>query len=124
MDSLLLGAVNNRRDLISSCYLCDSINVCILCPPALGNTLLVSNNESISSTELIRYISKGLNRNARLFSVPIWVLKFAEGLLGKTRKVEKLTENLQIDISPTQRVLDWNPPLTVAESFRKMFAEG
>jgi len=73
---------------------------------------------------LIRYIASGLDRSARLFSVPIWALKVAAGLLGKKGEVEKLTGNLQIEMSPTQQVLDWNPPLTVAESFRKMFTEG
>ena len=119
-----LGAVNNRRDLVNIRYLCDLISVCILYPAAPSNTVLVSNNESVLTTEMIRYIAKGLNRNARCFPVPIWALKYLAGLFGKKAKVEKLTGNLQIDMSPTQQVLDWNPPLTVAESFRKMFTEG
>jgi len=121
---LPLGTVDNRRDLVSIYNLCDLIRVCILHPAAPGDTLLVSDNESISTTEMIRYIAKGLNRNARCFPVPIWALKYLAGLFGKKAKVEKLTGNLQIDMSPTQQVLDWNPPLTVAESFRKMFTEG
>ena len=121
---LPLGAVDNRRDLVSIYNLCDLIEVCILHPAAPGDTLLVSDNESISTTEMIRYIANGLNRNARFIPVPIWALKYLAGLFGKKAKVEKLTGNLQIDMSPTQQVLDWNPPLTVAESFRKMFTEG
>ena len=121
---LPFGAVNNRRDLVSIYNLCDLIRVCIQHPAASGDTLLVSDNESISTTDLIRYIAKGLNRNAHLFPVPIWALKLLAGLFGKKEKVEKLTGNLQIDMSPTQQVLDWHPPLTVAESFRKMFTEG
>ena len=121
---LPFGLVGNRRDLVSIYNLCDLIEKCILHPAALGGTFLVSDNESISTTELIRYIAKGLKRNARLFSVPIWALKFAAGLVGKNEKLETLTGNLQIDISPTQQVLEWSPPLTVAQSFRKMFTEG
>ena len=118
------GAVDNRRDLVSIYNLCDLIRVCILHPAAPGKAFLVSDNESISTAELIQYIAKGLNQNARLFSVPVWTLRFLAGLLGRTRKVEKLTRDLQIDMSATQHVLDWVPPLTVAESFRKMFTEG
>lgn len=121
---LPFGAVDNRRDLVSIYNLCDLIRVCVQHPAAPGNTFLVSDNESMSTAELIQYIAKGLNRRARLFSIPIWALKFAAGLFGKTGNVEKLTGSLQIDISPTRRALDWDPPLTVAESFQKMFAEG
>ena len=121
---LPLGGVHNRRDLVSIYNLCDLIRVCIQHPVAPGNTFLVSDNESMSTTELIRYIAEGLNRNVRLFSVPIQALKIAAGLFGQAGQIEKLTGNLQIDITATQQVLNWNPPLTVTESFNKMFAEG
>jgi len=74
--------------------------------------------------ELVQYLAKGYDRKARLFFVPIWALKLAASILGKTEAVEKLTGNLQIDISATQELLDWTPPFTVVESFRQMFVEG
>lgn len=120
---LPFGALRNQRDLVSIYNLCDLIRVCILHPAAPGNTFLVSDNEAISTVELIRYIARGLRRNVRLFIVPIWVLKIAASFFGKARRFEKLSGNLQIDISPTQHLLGWNPPLNVAESFEKMFAE-
>ena len=120
---LPLGAVINRRDLVSIYNLCDLIRVCCLRASAAGKTFLVSDGESISTTEMIRHIAKGLDRKARLFPVPIWVLKLAAGLFGQAEKVEKLTGDLQIDMSPTQQILDWKPPLSVVESFRKMFTE-
>ena len=121
---LPLGAVNNRRDLVSIYNLCDLIRVCILHPGAPGDTFLVSDNESISTTDLIRQIANGLNRTARLFPAPNWLLTLLAALFGKMEQLEKLTGNLQINMSPTQQVLDWHPPLSVAESFRKMFTEG
>ncbi len=121
---LPLGAVDNRRDFVSIYNLCDLIRVCCLHRRAAGNVFLVSDNESLSSVELIRHLAKGLGRSARLFSVPVGALKFVAGLLGKAGQAERLTGNLQVDISRTQEVLDWKPPLTVAESFRKMFAKG
>jgi UDP-glucose 4-epimerase len=65
-------------------------------------------------------MSNGLDRKARLFAVPDWALNFAARLLGKTEMMEKLTGDLRIDMSVTQRVLDWKPPVTVAEGFRMM----
>jgi UDP-glucose 4-epimerase len=121
---LPFGAINNRRDLVSVYNLCDLIRVCILHPAAPGRTLLVSDNESISTPDLIQYVAKGQNRNARLVAVPLWALKSLAGIFGKMDKLGKLTGNLQIDISRTQQALDWHPPLTMTESFSKMFAEG
>ena len=120
---LPFGSINNRRDLVSIYNLCDLIKVCILHSAAPGNTFLVSDNEAISTIELIRYMARGLHRNAHLFPVPMWALRFVAGLFGKAGRLEKLTGNLQIDISSTQQILDWNPPLTVAGSFRKTYKD-
>ena len=120
---LPLRSVTNRRDLVSIFNLCDLIRVCCSHPAAAGDTFLVSDGETISTADLVLYMSKGLNRKARLFSVPVWVLHIAAGLLGKVDKLEKLTGDLQINMSKTQQVLGWKPPVTVAESFRRMFAE-
>jgi UDP-glucose 4-epimerase len=121
---LPFGAIDNRRDLVSIYNLCDLIRVCLLHPAAPAHTFLASDNESISTADLIRYIADGLKRNARVFSVPTWMLKLLAGFVGKRKELEKLTGNLQIDSSPTRQVLDWHPPLTVGDSFRKMFTEG
>ncbi len=121
---LPLAAVKNRRDLVSIYNLCDLIRVCCLHPAAAGRTFLVCDGESISTAVLIRHIAGGLDLKARLFVVPIWALRLVASVLGKAGKVERLTGNLQIDMSTTQEVLDWKPPLTVIQSFKKMFAEG
>lgn len=121
---LPLGALRNNRDLVSVYNLCDLIRVCCSHPTAGGKTLLVCDGESISTVELIRYISKGLGRKARLFPVPVWLLRLAAGLLGQADKVDRLAGDLRIDSSPTRNTLQWKPPLSVGESFQKMFAEG
>lgn len=117
-----LGSLSNRRDLVSVFNLCDLIRVCCLHPEAAGNTFLVSDGESISTTDLIQLMSGGLDRTARLFAVPVWALNFAARILGKADMVEKLTGDLLIDMSKTQQELGWKPPVTVAEGFRKMYA--
>ena len=115
-----LGALSNRRDLVGISNLCDLIRVCCSHSAAAGRTFLVSDGESISTTGLVQLMSNGPDRKARLFAVPNWALNFAARLLGKTEMMEKLTGDLRIDMSVTQRVLDWKPPVTVAEGFRRM----
>jgi nucleoside-diphosphate-sugar epimerase len=118
---LPLAAVKNRRSLVSIYNLCDLIRVCVSHPAAAGNTFLVADADPVSTADLVRYIADGLKRKAYIFPLPFWVLKMGARLVGKTKDVEKLTGNLQIDMSRTEEILQWHPPLTVAESFRKNF---
>jgi len=120
---LPLAAVKNCRDLVSIYNLCDLIRVCCLHPAAAGRTFLVCDGESISTAVLIRYTAEGLGLKARLFVVPIRALRLVASILGKAENVERLTGDLQIDMSTTQEVLGWKPPLTVTQSFKKMFAK-
>ena len=120
---LPLGAVKNRRDLVSIYNLCDFIRICMLHRSAGGNTFLVSDNESLSTVGLLRHLGNTYNRRVKLFSVPLHVLRFVASLIGKRAMLEKLTGDLEIDISSAQDLLNWVPPYTVQESFRKMQAE-
>lgn len=121
---LPIGAIENRRSLVSLYNLCDLIRLCISSPAAEGQTFLVSDAKDLSTTELVGYIADGLGKKVRILSVPLWVLKGAAGLFGKRHAVEKLTEDLQVDMTNTQETLSWNPPHSISESFRMMFEDG
>jgi nucleoside-diphosphate-sugar epimerase len=54
---LPLGAIRNRRDLVSIYNLCDLIRVCIEHEDAVGRTFLVADNEALSTAELVRYMA-------------------------------------------------------------------
>ncbi len=92
-----MDTVNNRLDFGGIRYLCDSISVCTLYPQAPTNTLMFSNHESISTTEMNRYIAKELSQSAHLFLAALRV-KFLADLIGKAGNVERPTRNSQIDI--------------------------
>ena len=117
------GAINNRRDLISVYNLCECIRTCIDHPDALGRTFLVCDNESLSINDIIRYLSHGMGRRARLVAAPAWLLKSAALVAGRAGQFNKMTANLQVKTAETARILGWTPPYSVAESFEMMFAE-
>jgi nucleoside-diphosphate-sugar epimerase len=117
------GAINNRRDLISAYNLCDCIRTCIDHTDALGRTFLVCDNESLSINDIIRYLSHGMGRRARLIAAPAWLLKSAALVAGRAGQFNKMTSNLQVKTAETARILGWTPPYSVAESFEMMFAE-
>jgi nucleoside-diphosphate-sugar epimerase len=121
---LPFGAIRNRRDLVSVYNLCDLIKVCIEHGDAAGRTFLVADDEPLSTAELVRHIATAQSKNPRLLNFPVWSIRAAARLLGKTAQTDRLLGNLEVDTRYTRDVLGWEPPMSVSESFCKMYRDG
>ncbi len=119
---LPLGAVHNQRSLVALDNLVDFIVTCITHPQAANETLLVSDGQDLSSTELVRGMAKAGGVQARLLPVPVWALQAGASLLGKGDTVQRLCGNLQVDISKARSLLGWVPPVSVEEGLRRAMA--
>ena len=117
---LPLAAVNNRRSFIGLDNLVDLLIRCVDHPKAAGQTLLVSDGQDLSTPELLRMIASAMGRSARLFSVPVSVLRLAGRALGRLEEVDRLVGSLQVDSSDTRELLGWTPPVCVEEGIRRM----
>ncbi len=106
------AGVRNRRSLIYLDNLVDAIARCIEHPAALG-PFLVSDEESVSTAELVSRMARALERPARLVSVPPIVLRVAGLLTGHGEEAQRLTGSLAVDASRIRQVLDWRPPFTL-----------
>ena len=111
--------INNSRSFIGLDNLVDLIIHCIDHPKATGKTFLVSDDEDISTPDLIRKLSKIMGRSARLFSFPISILKLMGYLIGKTPEVNRLIGSLRVNSSRTRKILEWNPPFSLDEGLEK-----
>lgn len=110
---LPLGAIHNRRSLVARDNLVDLIATCVDHPAAANRTLLVSDDEDLSTTELICRLSAAMGIRPRLIPVPAPILEGVGRLLGKRAMIERLCCDLQVDIEDTKRSLNWRPPLSV-----------
>lgn len=119
---LALGAVNNRRSLIALDNLVDFIMTCLEHPKAANQTFLVSDGNDLSTAELVRGLARAAGVSPRLLPVPVWALQAGAMLLGKEDEVQRLCGNLQLDISKSQNLLNWRPPLVVEEGLRRAVA--
>lgn len=122
---LPFGSIENRRSLVAVENLVDLIATCMDHPKAAGQTFLVSDGHDLSTTELLRLTSLALGRPPRLFRFPVALLRLVARLTGKSEFAERLFGSLQVDISRTRELLNWNPPVkpdtalrSTAESFR------
>ena len=118
---LPLGAIHNKRSLVGIDNLVDLIIRCIDHPAAANQVFLAGDGEDLSTTELLRGVGKAMGKPARLIPVPAGLLQFGATLLGKKAMAQRLLGSLQVDISKTCELLDWQPPYTVEEGLRRCF---
>jgi nucleoside-diphosphate-sugar epimerase len=125
---LPFASINNKRSLIYIGNLVDSLATCASHPDAAGQTFLVSDSDDVSTPELIRRTARALNVKSRLFPIPIFVMRLAGKLAGKSAAVNRLAGSLTVDCSAIKNDLGWKPPFTMeqglaetAEWFRKQF---
>lgn len=116
---LPLGAIDNKRSLVSMENLVDLIITCIEHPAAANQVFLAGDGQDVSTTELLRGIGEALGKPARLYPCPGVLLSLVATLLGQKEVVQRLTGNLQVDISATRSRLGWEPPASVEEGLRQ-----
>lgn len=112
---LPFGLVNNARSMVNVVNLCDLIRECLTNSAASGERFLVSDNEDVSTPELLRLMASSMSQPARLLPVPVPMLEFAAKMFGQSASMSRLTGSLEVDIEHTMRALNWNPPVTLAE---------
>lgn len=118
---LPLGAIHNKRSLVSLDNLVDLIITCIDHPAAANQVFLAGDGEDLSTSELLRRVGTAMGRPARLLPVPAGLLQFGATVLGKKAMAQRLLGSLQVDISKARDLLGWVPPLSVDEGLKRCF---
>jgi UDP-glucose 4-epimerase len=108
----------NKRSLVSVYNLCDLIQVCIEHPNAANNVFLASDDNDISTAEMVDLMSKVQNKANLSLPVPVWIYKLVGKLLSKEDVIDRLTGSLQLDIEHTKKTLDWKPPYSLEHGFK------
>ena len=117
---LPLGAIKeNRRSFVAMENLVDMIVISLSHPAAANQILLVSDDEDLSTVELLTRTGNLLGCPARLFSVPPVLLGLGAMLIRKQGAYNRLCQSLQLDIQRTRKLLDWSPPVSLEDGLRK-----
>lgn len=109
---------NNKRSLISVYNLVDLIKVCIEHPKAVNQVFLASDDNDLSTSEMVALMAQVQNKKNFALPVPVWCFKLAGKLLNKNDVIDRLTGSLQLDISHTKSTLGWTPPYSVEHGFK------
>ena len=111
---LPLGALRNRRSLLSLDNLVAAIDTVLSRPGQLRRPLIVSDPEALTLPEIVAAVRRGLGRRPGLIPVPAAVLRTALYAAGRGEIYERLSGSLVADPAGL-RELGWSPPVKTPE---------
>ena len=116
-----LGGIKNKRSNISIYNLISFINYSLHNNDVNNETFLISDNEDISTTELIKKIIYFSGNKNILFQLPFNLLELILSILNQTVIYKKLTNNFEINISKILSSTSWYPSHKVNKSLNKIY---
>ncbi|WP_447738147.1 NAD-dependent epimerase/dehydratase family protein [Aeromonas veronii] len=120
---LPLGSINNKRSFVALDNLIDLIITCIEHPKAANQTFLVSDDQDISTTELLTMMYHAAGKSPHLLPIPMSWLRIVGRVTGKQAIIERLCGDLQVDINHTKDILGWTPPISIEDAIQRCFDE-
>jgi UDP-glucose 4-epimerase len=84
-------------------------------PAAANQTFLVSDDEDLSTAELLNRMTLALGRRSKLITVPAILINIGANLVGRADVAQRLCGSLQVDIKKTKDLLGWSPPVGMNE---------
>ena len=112
---LPLAAVNNKRSFVALDNLTSLIIRCIDHPKAANQIFLVSDDSDVSTPMLFRIMVKAFGKKPLLLNCNPILLKAIARLFGKGSEIDRLCEDLVLDIEYTKKLLDWTPVISLEE---------
>lgn len=113
---LPFGLTRNRRSFIAVQNLCDLLLTCATHPKAPGHIFFASDGYTVSTREFIDHIAAGIGKKIYQLPIPTCLMCFAGNMVGKSGLVDQLFGDLEVDSSNAQSILNWLPPLTMAQA--------
>jgi nucleoside-diphosphate-sugar epimerase len=119
---LPFARLNNRRSYVFLDNLVDLLIQCSEHAGAAGGTFLVSDDEDLSTPDLVGRLGEGMGVKARMLPASVNTLRILGHMTGRLAEVESLTTSLQVDIRHTVDSLGWHPSVSVDEGIRRTVA--
>jgi nucleoside-diphosphate-sugar epimerase len=116
---LPLASIANKRSLIFVENLADLLIVCAQHRNAANAVFMASDGQDLSTPEMIAMLAGSMGHKPFLLPVPVPVLRGIAKATGRSETIQRLTENLQVDIALSRTRLGWTPPVELEEAFAR-----
>jgi UDP-glucose 4-epimerase len=115
---LPFGSIQNRRAFLAVENLASFIAYRLAHPGGKFDTFLIADAEQISTPEFIRKIAEACDKPARLFPMPLPLLKLLFRLIGRSEAANSVIGSMEIDGNKILAT-GWRPPLTLTEGLAR-----
>jgi len=113
---LPLGKTNNKKNFTYAENLVGFIDRII--ELRASGIFIAMDDNAISTTELVKYLSKSLGKNVMLFKLPEVLVRI--GAFFIPRIFERLYNSLEFNNARTKMELNYKPPFSTEEGLKKM----
>jgi nucleoside-diphosphate-sugar epimerase len=120
---LPFGSIDNKRSLIAIDNLIDFILLCTdihKTEKAANEIFIVSDQDDISTTELLSNLSKAMETGTSLFRFPVYWLIYLFRAIGKKDQASKLFGNLRLDAKKANILTGWKPRVNMKTALERM----
>lgn len=107
---LPFGSIDNKRSLVAIENIVSFIVECIENQSAKNELLFVSDNDDLSTLEVVELMGKLIEKNPKTIRFPIKLLRSIFAIIGKRKAADSLMEDLQLDADRSLELLKWSPP--------------
>lgn len=117
---LPFALLNNAKSFVSIDNLVSFIILCMNHPKSANEIFLISDNEILSTKQVIKKIAASLNKKVIFLPVPLSWMVFIAKLIGKETDAVRLFSSLVIDNNKARSLLGWHPVSTMDEQLSKI----
>jgi len=117
---LPFARINNKRSYVSVTNLASFLVICATHNKAANETFLISDGLPISTSVLLKKLMQALSKKSVLLPLPKSLIKVLLRILGKKTMAVQLLDDLEVDNSKAQSLLDWTPVETMDEALQKI----
>lgn len=114
--NIFSGIRKNKRSILSIFNLTDFVYFCI--KNNVNGIHLVSEMPAISTSQMTRYIMESLNNSVLALPLPRLFFKIGAFVFGKTKQIDRVLGDLEVQNSLKDKELVWTPPYSTKESVR------
>jgi nucleoside-diphosphate-sugar epimerase len=109
---LPFGSIDNKRSLVAIENIVSFITVCIEHQRAENGLFLVSDDDDLSTLEIVKLVGKLIGKKSKTVKLPLKLLWCILTILGKRKATVSLMSDLQIDVDRSRELLEWSPPFS------------
>lgn len=109
---LPFGSIDNKRSLVAIENIVSFITVCIEHQRAENGLFLVSDDDDLSTLEIVKLVGKLTGKKSKTVKLPLKLLWCIFTILGKRKAAVSVMSDLQIDIDRSRELLEWSPPFS------------